>query len=54
MELGKQILIEEILVNYFFGRGFCYCFVFLKVIVFGKHQTHCSINDTTEVYFQVH
>jgi hypothetical protein len=53
MELEKQILMEEILVI-FFVRGFSFCIVFLKVIVFGKHHTHCSINDTTEVYFQMH
>ena len=42
-------------VNYFFGRGgFLIVFFFLKVIVFGKHHTHCSVNDTTEVYFQMH
>lgn len=38
----------------FFWKGFSYFNVFLKVIVFGKHYTHCSINDTTEVYFQMH
>lgn len=48
MELGKQILMEEILVTIFLEG------VSLKVIVFGKHHTYCSINDTTEVYFQMH
>ena len=50
LELGKQILTHIIVANYFL-EGVVFLCCFLKVIVFGKHHNHISVNDTTKVCF---